>query len=188
MECDELFLREVRDGLGIAARFMAIRRIGIKGMHDAAFEQIIGGRQRPLHLIIDHAAVAQGLLRLLDLIMPALLHEHLRILAHGWIKDGVEIDIHEVLEILVIATGYRIHRLVRIRHRVEEGVERALDELDERFLERILARAAECRMLHDMRDARIIRRRLRKEIEKSLLSSSFCRMKTRAPLLTCSKV
>ena len=123
MEGDERLLREVRDGLGVAARLMAVRRRRVERVHDAALEQVVRRGERALHLVVDDAAVRERVLRLLDLIVPALLHEDLRVLAHVRVEDGVEVDVHEVLEVLVVAAGHWVHRLVRIRHRVEEGVE-----------------------------------------------------------------
>ena len=159
VEVREHLLRELRNRRRIAAGLIVVRRIGIECGHNLAFEQVIRRRERALHLIVDNAAIGERCLRAFDFIVPALLHEHLRILAHRGIEYRVEVDIHEILEILVVAARDRIHRLVRIRHRIEERIEAALDELDERLLERIFARAAERRMLDDMRDARVIRRR-----------------------------
>ena len=169
MEGDERLLREVRDGLGVAARLMAVRRRRVERVHDAALEQVVRRGERALHLVVDDAAVRERVLWLLDLIVPALLHEDLRVLAHVRVEDGIEVDVHEVLEVLVVAAGHRVHRLVRIRHRVEEGVERAFDELDERLLERVLARAAERRVLDDVRDARIVDRRRAERDGKDLV-------------------
>ena len=159
VEGDELLLREVRDGLRVATRLVAVRRLRVERVHDAALEQVVRRGQRALHLIVDDAAVRERVFLLLDLIVPALLHEHLRVLAHVRVEDGVEVDVHEVLEVLVVAAGHRVHRLVGVRHRIEEGIEGALDELDERLLERVLARAAERRVLDDVRDARVVDRR-----------------------------
>ena len=59
MERKELLLRQRGNRLGIAARLIAVRRIGIECRHDAAAEEIIRRRECPLHLIVDHATVRQ---------------------------------------------------------------------------------------------------------------------------------
>ena len=43
MEVQKLFLREIWDGLWIAARLIAVCCIGIERRHNTAAEQIIGG-------------------------------------------------------------------------------------------------------------------------------------------------
>ena len=93
------------------------------------------------------------------MIMPAFLHEDLFVLDHVRKEDGVEIDVHEVLEISNVTAGYGIHGLVRKGHGVEEGVERALHQFDKGFLEGELSRAAERRMFADMGYASAVRRR-----------------------------
>ena len=91
--------------------------------------------------------------------MPAFLHEDLFILEHVREKDGIKVDVHEVLEIRCIAAGHRIHRLIREGHGIEEGIEGPFDEFDEGFLEGELAGAAKRRMFADMGHARAVRRR-----------------------------
>ena len=156
MELQEHLLRKPRYRLRIAARLVAVGRIREQRVHDLPAQQILCGGQRPLHFIVNHAAVAKRLFRAFDFIVPALLHEDFRRLVHRRVKDRIQIDIHEVLEILVIAACHRINRLVRVGHRIQKGVQRALHQLHKGLLQRILARAAKRRMLHDVRDTRII--------------------------------
>ena len=101
--------------------------------------------------------------------MPALLHEDLRIFPHIRIEYSIEINIHEILEVLIVTARHRVHRLIWIGHRIEERIERSLDELDKRFLERIFAAATERRMLHNMRYARIIYRRRAERNRKNFI-------------------
>ena len=169
VEIEEHLLRERGDRLGIAARLAAIRRIGIKCGHDAAAEQIVGRGECALHLVVDHAAVSQRSIRIVELVVPALLHQHLRIRAHGWIEHRIEVHVHQVLKVAVVSARNGVHRLVGERHRVEERVERALHKLDERLLQRILARAAEHGVLHDMCHPRIIDRRRTEADRKHLV-------------------
>ena len=169
MEGKELLLRQRGNRLGIAARLIAVCRIGIECRHDAAAEEIIRRRECALHLIVDHPAVRQRGICILKLVMPPLLHEHLRILTHRWVKHRIQIDIHQILKIAVIAACHGVHRLIGERHRIEERIERALHELHERLLQRILARAAEHGVLHDMRHPRIIDRRRAEADRKHLV-------------------
>ena len=179
VEIEEHLLRERGDRLGIAARLAAIRRIGIECRHDTAAEQIVGRGECALHLIVDHAAVTQRSIRIVKLVVPALLHQHLRIRAHGWIEHRIEVHIHQVLKVAVVSARDGIHRLVGERHRVEERIERALHKLHKRLLQRILARAAEHGVLHDMRHARIIHGRRAKTDRKDLVV--VCRLKEKEP-------
>ena len=169
MEVEEHLLGEIGDRLRIAARLISISCVRIERRHDAAAEEIVGRGECPLHLVIDDAAVPERRICIVQLVVPALLHEHLRIRAHRGIEYGVEIDIHEVLKIARIAACNRIHRLVRKCHRVEERVERSLHEFNERLLQRVLARAAEHGMLHDMRHPRIIHGRRAEADRKDLV-------------------
>jgi hypothetical protein len=87
--------------------------------------------------------------------MPALLFEGVR--ADARVEHGVEIDIDQVVEILQILARDRVTGLVGIGECVEEGVERALHQLDERVLDGIFARSAQHRMLEDVCNARRVR-------------------------------
>ena len=169
VEVEEHLARERGNCVRIAARLASVRRIRVERRHDAAAEQIIRRRERALHLVVDNAAVTERRTRIVQFVMPALLHEHLRILTHRGVKYRVEIDVHQILEIARIAARHRVHRLVRERHRVQERIERALHQLHKRLFERILARPAEHRVLNDMRDARIVRRRRAEADRKDLV-------------------
>ena len=65
----------------------------------------------------------------------------------------VQVDIDQVVEVLYVLAGDRVAGLVRVGHRVEEGVERAFGQLDEGLFGRVLARAAQNGVLQDMRQA-----------------------------------
>ena len=189
MERDELLLRELRNGRRVAARLIVVRRIGVERLHELARKQVIGVRERTFHFIINHAAIGQRCLRILQLVVPALLHEDLGVLAHGRIEHCIEIDVHEILEVLGIAAGHGVHRLVRVGHRIQERIQRALHELDERLLQRVLARAAERRMLHDMRHARIVRRRrAERDVEHLVIIVGLYEEQARTALLVLEKV
>ena len=90
--------------------------------------------------------------------MPALLAEDLALAVYQRAEHGVQIDAHEVEEILRVAAGYGVISLVREGHGVEEGVHRGLHQLHEGLLGRIALRAAEHGVLQDVKHARVVLR------------------------------
>ena len=88
--------------------------------------------------------------------MPALLPEDILLPVDIGIEYSIQIDVHQVLKILVIAAGNGVHRLIRIRHGIEKGIERSFGELYKRIFDREIPRSAEHRVLNDMRHARRI--------------------------------
>ncbi len=48
--------------------------------------------------------------------MPAFLHKYFLLLIDIRIENRVQINMHQILKILVIAACYRIYRFVRIGH------------------------------------------------------------------------
>ena len=91
--------------------------------------------------------------------MPALLPENFFVLIDVGIKDRVQIYIHQILEIPVVAAGHRIHRFIRISHGVQEGIERPLRQLHKRILQGKFPGTAEHGVLDDMGHAgRVLRR------------------------------
>ena len=53
-------------------------------------------------------------------------------------KDRIQIDIHQVPEILIIAACERINCLIRKRHRIQESIDRSFQKFYKRILCRIL--------------------------------------------------
>ena len=100
------------------------------------------------------------------MIMPALLHQRKGIIRNIRIEDRVQIDVFEIAEVGIVRAGDRIDRFVRIGHRVQEGVDAALGQLHKGLLDRVFARSAQNRMLHDMGDARaVVRGRPESDLE-----------------------
>ena len=94
------------------------------------------------------------------MIMPAFLPEDLAFLIDIRVEDRVQIYMHQILKITVIAAGDRVARFVRISHRVEEGIERPFDQLHKRILKRKIARTAEHAVLQDVcHSGAVLRRR-----------------------------
>ena len=123
MEINKLLVGQVRDCLGIAPGFTGIGIVREQLPHHLIFQQILRGGQGPLHLIVNHAAVFQRLLRAFNLVMPALLHEDFLIIIDGRIENRIQIHIHQVVKILIVAACHRVHGLIRVGHGIEEGIQ-----------------------------------------------------------------
>ena len=141
------------DAHGVAARIEAIAVIREQQRAYALFENIVKAGGRALHLIVNDA-VYIGLAVLIELKAPALLTEGVGIYHAAGRKDRVEIYLRKIEVIAHVAGGNGIDRLIGERHRVEEGVHRALDQIDEGLLHGVLFGAAEHRMLKDVENAR----------------------------------
>ena len=102
--------------------------------------------------------------------MPSLLLQHLE--REGGKKDRVEIHVDQIVKVLQILAGHRITGPIRIGEGVEKGIERPLEQLDERLLHRVFAGAAQHGVLHDMGHARRIGHR-RAEIDAEHLVLVF---------------
>jgi hypothetical protein len=113
--------------------------------------------------------------------MPAFLPERVR--GDPRIENGVKIDIDQIVKVPEILARDRIAGLIRKGHGIEEGVQRALHELDEWFLDRVLARAAKHGVLEDVSDAGQSRGGVRKMIPNTLFSSSLMSERSSAPVL-----
>jgi hypothetical protein len=72
------------------------------------------------------------------------------ILGSPGMKDSIRIDIHQILEILIILTGQHIARAIGIRERIQKGLEGSLEELDKGFFGGILSGSAEDGMFENV--------------------------------------
>ena len=159
MERAELVEAKLRDHRRITAGLVRVAGIREEGVHDVALEHRLRVREDTLHLVVDDAVIAKRILLVHHLIVPALLLEDTRILDAVRMEHRVEVDIHQMLEVLLVAGGNRIHGLIRIRHRVQEGVEGALCKLHKRILQRKLRRSAQHGVLRDVGHAGAVLRR-----------------------------
>ena len=73
-------------------------------------------RIHALHLVKYNTVIRELPGLLIDLIMPALLHHDLFLLIHIRIKNGIHINMHQIMKILLVQTCKRIYCLVRISH------------------------------------------------------------------------
>ena len=110
-------LTDISDGhRRIAAGYFAVRGIGIHGFHLLPKQHILRGGECTLHLIVHHAVDGQLSLQAAQLIMPALLPENFVRIVYPGIEYRIQIHMHQILKILVIAAGYGINCLIRICH------------------------------------------------------------------------
>ena len=94
----------------------------------------------------------------LELVVPAFLLKDRFLLVDPRMEHRIEVHVHEVVQVLLVGRGNWVQRLVGKGHGVQERLHRAFQQVDERFLDRVLARTAEHRMLEDVKDARIVLR------------------------------
>ena len=160
MEIEVGLVGQIRNEIGVAAGFLGIGVSREQRFIDCARHHLIRVRIHAFHLIVDDAVPAEFSVLALQFVSPALLPENLLLFVKERVEDRVEIDIHEVLKVLRVAARDRVDCPIRIGHRIQEGVERALHKLHKRLFDRILLRAAEHGVLDNMGDAgRILRRR-----------------------------
>ncbi len=86
--------------------------------------------------------------------MPSLLLE--RFPGDARMQHRVEVDVHQVVKILEIAAGHRIHGFIGEGHGVQKGLQTAFHELHERFLDGIFAGPAQHTVLQNMRHSPVV--------------------------------
>ena len=119
-----------------------------------------------LHLV-EHNALVQRCAVFVQLDVPAFLIEDVRVLQDARREHSIQIHFRQVQEVLLVAAGDGVNRLVGEGHRVQERRHAALHQLDERFTNGILGAAAEHRMLQNMEYAgRILRQGLKRDAER----------------------
>ena len=123
VEIQELLIRKLRNILRITAGFHAIGIIREKIIHDLSVQHLVRGRKCPLHLIIYNTIIGKRSFFLLQMVIPALLAENLLLLVNVRVKNRIQINVHQILEILVITAGYRITGLIRVGHGIQEGIQ-----------------------------------------------------------------
>lgn len=109
-----------------------------------------GEERAPLHFVVYHSIVGQRRIFVFQLVMPAFLHENLRIFQTVGIENRIQVHIHEIVEIHIISAGNGIHGLIGPGNGIEECVEGPFGQLHERLLQRIFPGTAEGGMFHDM--------------------------------------
>ena len=166
VESEELLICKVGDTFGISAGFHAVGGIREKSIENDPLQIFVRRRESALHLIVDNAVVRDRIVFILNMIMPSFLAENIRLVIDMRMEDSIQIDIHQVAEIRVIGARDRIHGLVRVCHRIQECVERTLDELDERVFQREFFGTAQHGMFVDVGHAgRVLGRGAERDVE-----------------------
>ena len=148
---------ETRDGLRIAAGDEAVGRVREQRTVHGVYQQLVRVGKRTLHLVEHNAGARQN--AVVQLIMPALLLEDLRLFVDAGEEHSVEIHAHQVEKIAAVAACDGIAGFVRERQRVQERVQGALHQLDKWLLDRELLRAAQNGMLQNVKNARVVIRK-----------------------------
>ena len=116
VEIKELLICQLRDHFRVSAGLICIGGVREERVQDHPVQHSLRGRERSLHLIVNHAADLQVCICIVQLIAPSLLTECLVTLINIRIEYRIHIHMHQILEILVIAARHRVYRLVRIGH------------------------------------------------------------------------
>ena len=155
---DEVVVGQLDDMVGVTAGYRCVLAGLITLVEHSLIEILLGVAEGALHLVVhDALIVAAAVFILFD--MPALLTEGVLVLVDKGTEHRVGVHRHQVLEILLVHARYGIHRLVGEGHRVEEGVQRALHQLDEGIVDGVFLGAAEHAVLEDMEHTgRVLRR------------------------------
>ena len=136
------FIGQLRDMFRVAAGNKAVA--GVREQKPGYFPLQKGVRcgEGSLHLA-EHHALDGKRAAFVQLVMPALLAENLRLGMEQRVQYRIHIDPQEIHEILAVPAGYRVDCPVWEGHGVEEGVQGAFHQFHKRFLYRIALRAAQ---------------------------------------------
>mmetsp|Transcript_56405 Transcript_56405/g.155014 ORF Transcript_56405/g.155014 Transcript_56405/m.155014 type:complete len:276 (+) Transcript_56405:288-1115(+) len=153
VEASELVERERRDDGRVAARVDRVRVVGEGRLLRRAVHARLGRRVHALHLVEHDSLVHERRRRVLKLVVPPLLRQDCRVLLGARVQHGVKVHVDKVVEVLGVLRGDGVAGAVGVGERVEERLQRALEQLDERLLGRVLVRTAQHRVLENVRHA-----------------------------------
>ena len=148
--CQKLLIGQIGDARRVTAGFIAVAGVREQQRIHRAFHHGVGGAVRALHLIEHNPLIHRGVAQF---IAPALLPENFRLVIDCRMQHGIQIDIHQVQEIAVVAAGNRVHRLVGVGHCVQESLHRGFQQIDKRLLDRVFVRPAQHRVFQNMKHA-----------------------------------
>ena len=160
VEVGESFVGQVGDSAGVAARVDGVDGVVlVERLPHRLGIGLVGGGVDAFHLVVDDAAVLDRGIHVVGHVVPPLLLED------AWpsngvedarVEAGVQVDVDQVEEVLLVLAGDRVHGLVGSGHGAEERLEAALEQVDEWLLARVALRAAEHAVLEDVRHARVV--------------------------------
>ena len=122
MKSKKILIRQLRNHIRIAARLHRIGCMRIKRIHNLPVKHIVRGRKSPFHLIVNYPVNGQLVFCILQLIVPAFLPENLLLPINIRMKYRVQIYVHKVAKIFIIAACHGINRLIRIGHGIQKRI------------------------------------------------------------------
>ena len=174
VERHELLVGELRDHRRVAAGVQPVGVVREEPLAGRAAQDRVRRRVDALHLVEDDATIGQRCVRRFQLVVPTFLAQVVR--RDERVKDRVQVDLDQVVEVLQVGARHRVGRLVGRGEGVEKGVQRPLEQLHEGLLERILLRAAQHRVFQDVGNTgRVGRRRAERDAEDLVLVVVFQR-------------
>ena len=134
----------------VAAGFAAIACIRKQRIHDLSFQNLIRRGKSSFHLIVNNSVIFQRPLCIFKLIAPSLLAEDLFFFVNIRIKNSIQVHMHQILEILIVAACNRIAGFIRIGHCIEKCIKRTLYQLHKRIFQRKLPGTAQHAVLQNV--------------------------------------
>ena len=116
MECQKILIGKIRNILRVTAGLHAIGGIRVQGIHHYSLQHFIRGGKCSLHFVVNHAVYGKRRIFVLHFVVPAFLTENLFFLINIGMEYRIQIDIHQIFEIRIVAACQRIYGLVRIGH------------------------------------------------------------------------
>ena len=101
--------------------------------------------------------------------MPSFLLEDGALTIDRRMQNRIHVDIDEIDQVLFVRAGHRIHGFIGKRQRIEKRLHRRFEQIHERLFNGKLLRSAQYRMLQNVKDARVIRRRCFERYGKCLI-------------------
>ena len=160
VEALEGLVAEGGDGVGVAAGVQPVGVVRQDAAHLLPFDDPVQAGVGALHLVVDDPLDRQRRADVpdpLEVQMVPLLFEML--LGEQRPEHGVAVDSGDVLEVLPVHAGAGVDGLVRVGHGVQETGQAGFQQLVERVFDGISRRAAQRRVLQDVRQPAVVRRR-----------------------------
>ena len=159
VEIEKFLVGQIRNTGRISAGFYPVRRIRKQTVENLTFQHLVRRGKGTFHLIIYHTVIAKRSILALQLIIPALLEKNLFSFINIRIEHRVQIDMHQVFKICIVAACHRIHGPVRIGHRIEERIQRSLDQFHKRIFQRKFPGTFQNTVFQDVCHSRAVCRR-----------------------------
>ena len=189
VKIQKLLISQLWNILRISAGFHSVGRVRKQYIHRLALQKLIRRREYTFHFIVNYTIISQRLIFCLQLITPAFLPKDFFSFINVRKKDCIQIDMHQILKVLLIAACHRIHRFIRKCHRIQKCIQRPLYQLHKRILQRKMLRSAQHAVFQDMCHSRTVRRRRAKgDVENLVLIIILNEHDSRATLFMTKEI